>query len=114
MFEKYCKECGECCSSKNGIPVTKKDIKRWNKGGEYGIIKMIEKKEKNSIIPLGNNGYCIFLDKKENKMKCSIYSLRPEVCKNFPLTLSGTLYYYPEDCGIVRALIRTPSFHFKS
>ena len=69
-----CSNCGNCCIP--WLPITKKEYKKIKDYIEQHNIKPVPLKE-------GNNYYmdCCFHD-RENK-RCTIYEVRPEVCKNF-------------------------------
>lgn len=74
-----CKKCGKCCANVKELIIINKDLKRiknfLNRDDFYYKIK-----GRNYIKLKGKKG-CIFL--KENK--CSIYPVRPLVCRSFPL-----------------------------
>lgn len=74
-----CTQCGECCS--NCLPMTKKEI---------SVIKAYIKAHKikaqihtmclrEPIIDM----ICPFLDMTKNEEKCTIYKVRPQVCRDF-------------------------------
>ena len=72
-----CKRCGECCLSPRLYPA---DIKCIEKAGyknfyetDFGVQFMKVKNKK-----------CIFLKKSRTKTSCTIYKLRPKVCKQYP------------------------------
>ena len=61
-----------------------------------GGIRLFDKGDR--LIETGEDKYCTFLNREERA--CSIYEERPEVCRKFPLTPSGTLWIYPESCTV--------------
>lgn len=69
-----CSNCGNCCIP--WLPITKH---------EYKTIKEYIKRHKikPQVLQEGNDYYmdCCFHDRKNKK--CTIYEVRPEVCKNF-------------------------------
>lgn len=72
-----CSQCGGCCS--NLLPMGEKEIRRIK---EYMIKHDI--KECKHLMPVRNNTYdmtCPFRD-NTNK-KCTIYEVRPQICKSF-------------------------------
>lgn len=74
-----CCQCGECCG--NILPLTekeKKEIRRYIKAN--GI------KERREMIPLAEPVYdmtCPFLQPRKKDHKCSIYEVRPEICRAY-------------------------------
>jgi len=90
-----CTRCGKCCSLE--VPVVLSDIELWVKRGRYDIISnIVKKKASETLRKIFNLSFyytfkrksstkeCIFL--KDNV--CSIYSLRPLVCRLFPFAYS--------------------------
>jgi hypothetical protein len=93
MFEDYCSRCGECCINKPGIPVTKKDIKKWKRLGRSDIIADVRKVKEDfflngdriirrgeRVLPVDENYRCMYshID-GEGKASCSMkYPLRPQ------------------------------------
>ena len=71
-----CLRCGRCCSLR--VKLTNEDIERLKKSGKKNFIE--NKKWLKRI-----NGYCMFLEIKDGKAKCSAYNSRPEICRWWPL-----------------------------
>lgn len=74
-----CTGCGSCCSKI--LPITEKEIRNIKK---YMIINRIE--ECRHGIPLMDpygDLTCPFLDTAREKDKCTIYSVRPNICRQF-------------------------------
>ena len=92
-----CTNCTGCCKLR--VFLSEKDIKRIKTKCDYirkiGKMKLIKRV----------NGYCIFLNIKEGKSKCSIYKMRPDICRKFPeRKIFGCKSYDP----------RCPAFNVKS
>ena len=74
-----CIGCGECCS--NLLPMTDKEVKR--------IRHLVRKRQLKPInhipAPLMNaiDTVCPFMDDKLGDKKCTIYSHRPWICRDF-------------------------------
>ena len=74
-----CVGCGECCS--NALPMKQKEVKvirRYIK--EHGI------KEQKAQAVYANPVYdmtCPFLRKDVSKDRCTIYPVRPQICRDF-------------------------------
>ena len=74
-----CVGCGECCS--NALPMRQKEIKiiqRYIK--EHGI------KEQKAPTVFANPTFdmtCPFMRKDVSKDRCTIYPVRPEICRDF-------------------------------
>lgn len=74
-----CTQCGACCS--NLLPMTDKEITVIR-----NYIKKHHIKECNHSIPLAEPALdmtCPFLDTSKRAEKCTIYSVRPAICKCF-------------------------------
>lgn len=74
-----CTQCGACCS--NLLPMTDKEITVIR-----NYIKKHHIKECNHSIPLAKPALdmtCPFLDTSNRTEKCTIYSVRPAICKCF-------------------------------
>ena len=71
--------CGECCS--NFLPMTSAEIKVVKR-----YVKDHDVKEKKHLFPINTpvvlDFTCPFLDSSK-KLKCTIYEVRPSVCKEF-------------------------------
>lgn len=74
-----CTGCGECCS--NLLPMTDKEIEVIRRH-----IKKNNIKERKHGIPLANpflDMICPFLNTDKKAEKCTIYSVRPAICRCF-------------------------------
>lgn len=76
MLDGRCSRCGECCGL--FIPFNDEDINRIKKYVQLHNIKPFNRldMEKNTF-----KAHCCFYD--ENKKECTIYAVRPFVCKDF-------------------------------
>lgn len=74
-----CSGCGQCCS--NFLPLSTKEIKE--------IQRYVEKyriQEHRHFAPTANptlDWTCPFLDDAKAKDKCTIYAVRPQICRAF-------------------------------
>ena len=106
IFLKYCPKCAKCCydwtifitfaeqtkikdylgkNYNNFSEVSKIPQEEWDKYAQYGHIYAFARNKK--ILQLRKNGRkCIFLNSKN---LCSIYPVRPYICKLFPLWFDG-------------------------
>lgn len=74
-----CTQCGACCS--NYLPMTQKEIATIHR-----FVKKHDIKEFKHLFPVSNDTFdmtCPFMDDSKLKEKCRIYSVRPEICKQF-------------------------------
>ena len=74
-----CTQCGECCS--NCLPMTKKEISIIK---DY--IKVHKVAEQLHTVGLNEPAFdmtCPFLDITKDKEKCTIYKVRPKICRDF-------------------------------
>ena len=82
ISDKLCEKCGECCRNCDPIFLTEKDA--------YILRKNLGKEVMHYLVRY-RNGWkikktrpCIFFDEQTNL--CTIYEIRPSVCRLFPLT----------------------------
>ena len=76
-----CSGCGECCS--NYLPISSKEIKEIHR-----YVKKHKIKEcKHALSPLVNQEIldfvCPFLDMSKPADKCTIYQVRPFICRSY-------------------------------
>ena len=74
-----CTQCGACCS--RYLPMTQKEADVIHR-----FVKKHDIKEFKHLFPVSNDTFdmtCPFMDDSKQKEKCSIYSVRPEICKQF-------------------------------
>lgn len=75
-----CVQCGNCCS--NLLPMSKAEIET--------ILRYIKKHhitEQKHFLPLAVPSIdltCPFLDDGKKTEKCTIYAVRPQICRSFP------------------------------
>jgi Fe-S-cluster containining protein len=99
LFEKSfrfkCKRCAIYCCKLGGPCLTKGDIEQIESAG-YRINEFAkDSKRKYGELPVTSamknkkDGSCIFLrtDEKRNTYKCSIYEIRPTLCRLFPFEI---------------------------
>lgn len=72
-----CVGCGMCCS--DFLPISSKEIKQI----KWHIQKNHIKEQRHNFPVLGIDLTCPFLDDSQEKSKCTIYEVRPEVCRSF-------------------------------
>ncbi len=90
-----CIRCSKCC--KLDVPIVLSDIELWVKKGRYDIVLNVVKKRSSNTLRKyfglefyytfkrkESSGECVFL--KDGM--CTIYSLRPLVCRLFPFAYS--------------------------
>jgi Fe-S-cluster containining protein len=81
-----CTQCGDCCIH-TIVKLYKEDIKKLEKAG-YNNFYMYDSHIESPVLKRNDNG-CIFLELTENKPICSIYKIRPKVCKIYPFNNSN-------------------------
>lgn len=94
-FKFKCKRCASLCCNLGGPVITKKDAESIESSG-YCVSDFLEPLNQNEVyssIVIGGlkskkDGSCIFLKSniKQNHNYCSIYSVRPVLCKLYPFT----------------------------
>jgi uncharacterized protein len=95
-----CIQCGECCKGFGGTYVSSLDIIRIsayiNCNPEYFMKKYCEKSSAKLVLACGNDGYCIFFEKKR---QCTIHPVKPYMCKAWPFI--KTVLRHPENWNIM-------------
>jgi Fe-S-cluster containining protein len=90
-----CKRCAIYCCKLGGPCLTKEDIEQIESAG-YKTSEFVEDSKRKYGEPLmtsemknRKDGSCIFLrtDEKRNTYKCSIYEIRPILCRLFPFEI---------------------------
>lgn len=74
-----CRGCGSCCS--NLLPLSVDEIKRIRR-----YVKRHSINAQKHLIPLAAAAFdltCPFLDMSRAEDKCTIYTVRPEICRSF-------------------------------
>ena len=72
-----CSNCGACCS--NFLPMSRKEVERI-----HVFVKKNNIQECVHFLPLAKPGYDTTCPFRDNARKiCTIYSVRPEICKQF-------------------------------
>lgn len=74
-----CVGCGECCS--NALPMKQKEIKTIKR-----YIKEHDIKEQKAQAVFANQTFdltCPFMRKDVSKDRCTIYPVRPQICRDF-------------------------------
>ena len=94
-----CDDCGICCHETEMI-LSARDIAHIKRLGHINLkLTEIVKKSDDGLYQLKNDkGYCIFFD--SNKKLCTIYDVRPQGCRFYPLTfdLNVKMCILDEDC----------------
>jgi len=111
LQDRFCTRCGECCRTSNPIDFTKEELRAVAKrlGTSYKRLK-----RKLRARPRGDGAImvpgkpCPFL---EGRNHCTIYDLRPMVCRLYPLgksageaSISGAMGL-PSNCPAVKDMI---------
>jgi len=72
-----CLTCGSCCTYL--AKLYPEDIKRLNDAGKTDYMTWL------GCIKL-KNGDCMFLVRDGNAARCSVYEIRPRVCRQYPIS----------------------------
>ena len=73
-----CTQCGNCCS--NLLPMTEEEIATIRK---YIKVHHIREYRHNYPIAITTDATCPFLDDDKRCEKCTIYEVRPKICRDF-------------------------------
>ncbi|MBK7402648.1 MAG: YkgJ family cysteine cluster protein [Myxococcales bacterium] len=76
-----CETCGACCVD-NAVVLDAEDLKRFRDGGRADLLKRTSRKNGVRLLPLAREKPrpCIHL----KELRCSIYPVRPNMCRDFP------------------------------
>ncbi len=77
-----CERCADCCKYLT-VKLSKKDISKIKREGYDEFMEFDE--HIGSYVLRLRDEKCVFLDKGDN---CRIYSIRPEVCREYPFVES--------------------------
>jgi hypothetical protein len=86
--EEWCTVCGRCCRESESVFIHRDELNlllTFNSDLEKEIIR---NKEFPQHFEIRDSHPCKFIDPDNNK--CAIYTFRPQVCRNYPLTLIGS------------------------
>jgi len=92
-FRFKCKRCATFCCRLGGPKLTRKDIERIEEAGYHvkDFLEPVNREFKGLPVMCGclrnrEDGACIFLkfDAEQNRYECSIYDLRPVLCRLYP------------------------------
>lgn len=97
-IELDCLACGACCYSNNVI-LGDADIERFRRGGrpELGAMPYARRKNGKLTLRLAADKGCLQLGAGN---RCSIYPIRPDMCRTFPVGSECCLSARAEDLGI--------------
>ena len=93
-----CLSCGACCYS-NEVVLDKEDVRRFERAGRPELAAMPYARRKNGklMLRLANDKGCLQLSVDN---RCSIYDIRPDMCRTFPAGSECCLSARSEDLGI--------------
>ena len=84
---KLCKKCAECCKNYPSIKLSKNEINSLELfTGLHFAISVNSKGVafEGYLLQFKENGDCFFLNENNGRYSCSVYEIRPEICKNYP------------------------------
>jgi len=88
--EKTCKRCGKCCLADMIDYALPEEYERWKAEGREDILHVVENEHAvwagDHFISSLTGKYiygCPFLRWEDDYFSCSIYEVRPSVCRNF-------------------------------
>jgi Fe-S-cluster containining protein len=93
-----CLSCGACCYS-NEVVLGRDDVSRFERAGRPELAAMPYARRKNGklMLRLATDRACLQLGMDN---RCSIYAIRPEMCRTFPMGSECCLSARAEDLGI--------------
>jgi Fe-S-cluster containining protein len=93
-----CLACGACCYS-NEVVLGEDDVRRFERAGrpELGAMPYARRKNGKLMLRLASDGGCLQLGADN---RCSIYGIRPDMCRTFPVGSECCLSARAEDFGI--------------
>jgi Fe-S-cluster containining protein len=72
-----CLRCGSCCTYR--VKLYPEDIKRLNDAGKTDYMTSL------GHVKMKNDG-CLFLVRDGKAARCSVYELRPKICRQYPIS----------------------------
>lgn len=80
-----CQTCGECCYGEGGIIVNPEEVDRISEylglSRDVFISQACEDRNGNTYIRTGQDGYCLYYDRKKS---CLIHPVKPDRCVLWP------------------------------
>jgi Fe-S-cluster containining protein len=76
-----CSHCGVCCQETE-MPLSDEDVRLLEKTG-YPKEKFARRDERGYLLLRNKRGHCFFYDM--TKRLCSVYSIRPQGCRTYPV-----------------------------
>ena len=83
-----CLKCGACCCD-NRVELEAEDLARFKAGGRDDLLRRVSRQRGKLLLPLAatKDKPCVHLKKR----KCTIYELRPNLCRDFPVGTENCL-----------------------
>jgi uncharacterized protein len=97
-----CSACGACCRD-NRVVIEKSDALRWRRAGRADLAGRAYLRSSGGtvLLRLLHDGSCVHLTQPRHR--CSIYDVRPDNCRAFPVGSEACLAARLESLGIVDA-----------
>jgi uncharacterized protein len=95
-----CSACGACCRD-NRVVIEKHDVARWDRAGRRDLAAppYVRSSRGTVLLRLATDGSCVHLEQPHNR--CSIYDMRPDNCRAFPIGSEACLAARLDTLGIV-------------
>ena len=83
-----CMKCGACCFD-NKVELEPTDLERFKAAGRDDLLRRVSRQKGKLLLPLARtkDKPCVHL----KKLKCTIYDVRPHLCRDFPVGTENCL-----------------------
>lgn len=96
ISEEMCQNCARCCQDFPFVEVSPNEIQRLEKHTGLGFEQFTFPKGKEAadgyFLASRENGNCLFLGEKDGHASCTVYEVRPAICKAYPVNEKHQAY----------------------
>jgi Fe-S-cluster containining protein len=85
-----CRKCAQCCRNYPFVELSESEIVLLEEATGLRSDVFTNRKRKTIeeyFLKFRENGYCYFLNEKNDTYTCRVYESRPDICRNFPSTI---------------------------
>lgn len=96
VSEEMCQNCARCCQDFPFVEVSAVEISRLEIFTRLNFQQFTNPKGKEAadgyFLQSTENGNCLFLGKKDGHAFCTVYEVRPDICKAYPVNEKHMVY----------------------
>ncbi|MBI9063590.1 MAG: YkgJ family cysteine cluster protein [Marinilabiliaceae bacterium] len=96
ITEEMCQNCARCCRDFPFVEVSALEITKLEKYTGLTLLQFTNPKGKEAadgyFLQSLENGNCLFLGEKDGHASCTVYEVRPDICKAYPINEKHQAY----------------------